>query len=97
MNFEINRLVCCALFVIALGISACASTIKPESVMSLVHPGMTRDDVVNRIGPPDHLYGSTGNDCLEYSLGDDGKAPFAVYLRGDIAVTAVQANCRRAF
>lgn len=97
MNLQINRLVCCALFVVALGISACASTIKPESVMSSVRPGMTRDDVVNRIGPPDHLYGSTGNDCFEYSLGDNGQVPFAVYFRGDIAVTAVHANCRRAF
>ncbi|WP_175772694.1 hypothetical protein [Paraburkholderia phenazinium] len=64
--------------------------------MSSVHPGMTRDDVVNRIGPPDHLYGPNGNDCLEYSLGDDGQVPFAVHFRDGIAVTAVQAHCRPA-
>jgi hypothetical protein len=97
MNVKINRLVCWAPFVVALGISACAPTKKPESVMSSVHPGMTRDDVVSRIGPPDHLYGATGKDCFEYLLGDDGHVPFAVYFSGNIAVTAVHANCKRAF
>lgn len=69
-----------------LSLAACASSVKPEQIMTKVTPGMSQTEVVQRIGPPDNQTTNAGNDCFQYSLGDTG-TPFAVYFDGQHRVS----------
>lgn len=73
-----------------LSLAACASSVKPEQVITQVTPGMPQTEVVQRIGPPDREYSYAGNDCFQYALGDNGGTPFAVYFDGQHRVSAAK-------
>lgn len=78
-----------------LSLAACASSAKPERLISSVTTGMTEGEVMKRLGPPEHEYADTANDCFQYTLGEDEAVPFAVYFDDQHRViAAARANCR---
>ncbi|WP_322009095.1 outer membrane protein assembly factor BamE domain-containing protein [Paraburkholderia sp. J12] len=85
----------CAIAAAALlGLAACASSVKPESIISQVSRGMTQQEVVRRIGPPDGEYTYAGNNCFQYALGDNNGTRFAVFFDADQRVTsAARGSC----
>ncbi|WP_028224782.1 outer membrane protein assembly factor BamE domain-containing protein [Paraburkholderia ferrariae] len=84
-----SKLTHCAIAAaILLSLAACASSVKPETIISQVSPGMTQQDVVRRIGPPDSEYGASGNSCFQYALGDNSGTHFAVFFDDQQRVTA---------
>jgi hypothetical protein len=87
----LSKLLYCTLGPIAaaalLSLAACASSVKPEQIITKVTPGMSQTEVVQRIGPPDSQTTNAGNDCFQYSLGDNTGTPFAVYFDGQHRVT----------
>ncbi len=86
-----SKLTYCTLAAAALlGLAACASSVKPEQVITKVTPGMAQTEVVQRIGPPDRQYSYAGNDCFQYALGDNGGTPFAVYFDSQRRVSSAQ-------
>ncbi|POR49500.1 hypothetical protein B0G62_111169 [Paraburkholderia eburnea] len=92
-----NKVVCVALFA-AFGLSACVSspTPAPEVTMSMVKHGMSQNDVIARVGPPDRMRGENGNECYQYALGKYGDVPFAVYFRYQTVVASERGSCNLA-
>lgn len=89
-----KTLLCCTLAAAALALAACsAPTAKPETVMSTVAPGMTQNDVIKRVGPPDRFYGESGNECFQYALGKYGDVPFAIYFKRQTVIATARASC----
>jgi hypothetical protein len=66
-----------------LALAACASSVKPDQIITQVTPGMTQLDVVKRVGPPDREYVYAGQNCFQYTLGEYNSVPFAVYFDGE--------------
>ena len=96
-GFDMNKLLYATLVATVLAASACTSpTPAPDVTISSITQGMTQNDVIKRIGPPDRVLGENGNECFQYALGKYGNVPFAVYFRqSDVAATA-SAKCNMA-
>lgn len=92
-----NKLVCVAILA-AFGLSACVSSSipAPEVTMSTVTRGMSQNDVIARVGPPDRVRGENGNECYQYALGKYGNVLFAVYFRQQAVVASEQGTCNLA-
>ncbi|NIE68062.1 hypothetical protein [Burkholderia sp. Ax-1719] len=90
-----NKVVCLAALAAALGLSACVSSSipAPEVTMSKVTRGMSQNDVIARVGPPDRVRGENGNECYQYALGKYGDVPFAVYFQRQAVVASERASC----
>ncbi len=90
-----NKVVCLAALAAALGLSACVSSSipAPEVTMSKVTRGMSQNEVIARVGPPDRMRGQNGNECYQYALGKYGDVPFAVYFRHAAVVASERASC----
>ncbi|SAL46544.1 hypothetical protein AWB71_02523 [Caballeronia peredens] len=52
----------------------------PKEVMSRVRIGMTKDDIIDRIGPPDDNWGPVYSECSEYGFGKFGADRYAIYF-----------------
>ncbi|BAN27026.1 hypothetical protein BRPE64_DCDS00900 (plasmid) [Caballeronia insecticola] len=52
----------------------------PKEVMSRVRVGMTKDDVVDRLGPPDDNWGPVYSECSEYGFGKTNADRYAIYF-----------------
>jgi hypothetical protein len=61
--------------------------------MSKVTRGMSQNDVIARVGPPDRVRGENGNECYQYALGKYGTVPFAVYFRRQAVVASESGSC----
>jgi hypothetical protein len=95
--FDMNKLLYAMLAAAVFGASACTSpTPSPDVTISYVTEGMTQNDVVKRIGPPDRVLGENGNECFQYALGPYGNVPFAVYFRQHIVSAKTRAKCNLA-
>jgi hypothetical protein len=89
------------LFVIAGAACVLASlhgcmTSEPNgaAVMTQVKPGMTKDEVVDRLGPPDGNWGPWHSQCIEYGFGRYAKDRYAVYVNNQSRVVLVEhAGC----
>lgn len=77
-----------------LALVACASGDKPEKIIASVTPGLTQTELMQRLGPPDHVSEYNGRDCFQYALGDKD-VPLAVYFddQGRVASSA-RAACK---
>jgi hypothetical protein len=77
----------------AVVVSGCAGT-PPEQTAAQVKQGLTQDQVIVRLGPPDRFMGPIYAQCFEYRLGKTGQYPYSVYFNRDKrAVFANNANC----
>jgi osmotically inducible lipoprotein OsmE len=76
-----------------LVLGACG-TVKPDKVIGSVSLGLTRTELMQRIGPPDRQYQYADRDCFQYALGEESQVPLAVYFdsQGRVA-TADRAIC----
>jgi len=93
-GFDMNKLLYATLVAAILGASACTSpTPAPDVTISSITHGMTQNDVIKRIGPPDRMLGENGNECFQYALGNDGDVPFAVYFRQRAVTATARAKC----
>jgi hypothetical protein len=90
-----NKVVCAAILAAAFGMSACISSPvpAPEVTMSKVTRGMSQNDVIARVGPPDRVRGENGNECYQYALGKYGDVPFAVYFHRQAVVASERGSC----
>jgi outer membrane protein assembly factor BamE (lipoprotein component of BamABCDE complex) len=72
----------------------CASEPVATDVMSRVHVGMTKDDVIDRLGPPDGNWGPWHSQCLEYGFQKYAKDRYALYVNNQERVIYIEhANC----
>ncbi|WP_322053845.1 hypothetical protein [Paraburkholderia bannensis] len=90
-----NKVVCATLLAAAFSLSACISAPlpAPEVTMAKVTRGMSQNDVIARVGPPDRVRGENGNECYQYALGKYGDVPFAVYFRQQAVVASERGSC----
>jgi hypothetical protein len=93
---EVSKFPLCALAATALvSLTACGPSIKPEQIMTSIHPGMTQSEVYKRIGPADRGYQANGLECFQYLLGNDDSTTFAVYFDRNLQVTGTaRGTCR---
>lgn len=92
-----NKLLYATLVAAIFGASACTSpTPAPDVTISSVTRGMTQNDVIKHIGPPDRTLGENGNECFQYALGNYGDVPFAVYFKQHAVTTTARAKCNLA-
>lgn len=77
-----------------LALAACASSPKPDKLIATVTPGLTKTELINRLGPPDGEYEYMGQNCFQYALGDTN-VPLAVYFDAQARVAGtVRAACK---
>jgi hypothetical protein len=92
---ELSKLFRCAVALAPLlALAACASSEKPEKIIASVTPGLTQTELMQRLGPPDHVTDYAGRDCFQYAIGDKD-VPLAVYFddQGRVARTE-RAACK---
>jgi hypothetical protein len=94
-GIDMNKLLYPMLIAAAVGVSACMSspTPAPDVTISFIKQGMTQNEVMKRIGPPDRMLGENGNECYQYALGKYGNVPFAVYFKQRVVAATDRANC----
>ena len=93
-RFAMNKLFYATLVAAVIGVSACSSpTPAPDVTISSITQGMTQNDVMKRIGPPDRVLGENGNECFQYALGKYGDVPFAVYFKQRAIAATTRAKC----
>jgi hypothetical protein len=62
-------------------LSGCiTSNPDPAEVMARVKPGMTKDEMIDRVGPPDGNWGPWHSQCIEYGFGKYAADRYAVYI-----------------
>jgi outer membrane protein assembly factor BamE (lipoprotein component of BamABCDE complex) len=79
---------------IAAMLGACASEPNPVDVMSRVKPGMTKDEVIDRLGPPDGSWGPWHSQCIEYGFQKYARDRYAIYINNRSRVVYIEhATC----
>lgn len=77
---ELSKLFRCAVALAPLlALAACASSDSPEKIIASVTPGLTPTELMQRLGPPDHVTDYAGRDCFQYAIGEKD-VPLAVYF-----------------
>jgi hypothetical protein len=67
-------------------LSGCASDPSGPEVMSQVKIGMTKDQVIDRLGPPDGTWGPWHSQCIEYGFARFARDRYAVYINNQSRV-----------
>jgi hypothetical protein len=83
---ELKRFVTASVAGIAVIVCGCASDPSPADVMARVKPGMTKGEVIDRLGPPDNSWGPWHSQCIEYGFGKYARDRYAVYINNQSRV-----------
>jgi hypothetical protein len=79
---------------VVASLSGCASDPNPTEVMSQVHVGMTKDEVIDRLGPPDGNWGPWHSQCIEYGFKKYAMDRYAIYINNkDRVIFTEHAGC----
>jgi hypothetical protein len=95
MKYSVLAGVMCLLSVL----SGCASEPNGPEVMSRVQVGMSKDEVVDRLGPPDGNWGPWHSQCIEYGFRKYATDRYAIYVNNRnrvIAIDHAQCSVKRA-
>jgi hypothetical protein len=92
LKLKFSMLASVACIVTMLG--GCASEPYGPDVMSRVKVGMTKDQVVDRLGPPDGNWGPWYSQCIEYGFGAYARDRYALYTNNQSRVVFIEhAKC----